>query len=100
MPGTLPRTASSPPAASASDELDLYLTVQRGKRPIGVNLSASNLVTEVTPGTPADGVLHVGDRLVEIDGVPLRGRPAHAILTPAPSHQFRVRRRKGEGPSC
>ena len=61
-------------AASASDELDLYLTVQRGKRPIGVNLSASNLVTEVTPGTPADGVLHVGDRLVEIDGVPLRGR--------------------------
>ena len=84
------QSASAPPA-----EEELCKTVDRGKRRplMGLVLDAQNLVTEVSPGGPADGRLQVGDRLVEIDGVALRGRQAHAVLTPAPAHTLRVRRR-------
>ena len=84
--------------ASGREE-ELCITVARGKRPLGLVLNAQNLVTEVSPGGPADGRLQVGDRLVEIDGVALRGRQAHAVLTPAPSHTFRVRRRNAHAPA-
>ena len=80
-------------------EEELFITVARGKRPLGLVLNTQNLVTEVSPGAPAEGHLQVGDRLVEIDGVALRGRPAHTVLTAAPSHTFRVRRRNSHVPA-
>ena len=97
--GTSTRRGAAGDASAPPAEEELCITVARGKRPLGLVLNAQNLVTEVSPGGPADGRLQVGDRLVEIDGVALRGRQAHAVLTPAPSHTFRVRRRNAHAPA-
>jgi len=88
-----PAPAASAPAY-ATDWSELSVTVRRGATgSLGINLTPENLIIDVTPGTPAAGRLLVNDRVVGIDGERLRGRPAHGVLRPAPTHTFLVRRR-------
>lgn len=67
------------------------VTVYNGEGPLGVLITAKNLVTDVTAGGASVQLLRLGDRIVSVDGHNLQGRPIHSAIGRAPSHTFWVR---------
>ena len=65
---------------------------------LGLGLTKSNVITELTPGGAAarSGLLRLGDRVVAVDGAPLEGdRMLQDVMRPAASHSFEVVRGNG-----
>jgi len=63
--------------------------------PLGVSIDDQNVVVAVDEGSPAEGVLLPGDKLLAVDGVALRKRRCVQVMRPQPTHTFQVRRDTG-----
>ena len=68
---------------------------------MGIDLTQQNVILELRPDTAAaraaeaGGGLMVGDRVLSVDGVPLRGRILTEVIQPADVHEFEVERMQG-----
>ena len=68
---------------------------------VGIDLTQQNVILEIRPETAASraidaGVgLQVGDRVLSVDGVSLRGRILTQVIQPADVHEFEVERVQG-----
>lgn len=60
---------------------------------IGLGLDASNTITMVKPGTPAEAAcLALGDRILSVDGTALNGRAMADVMQAADSHVLQLER--------
>ena len=72
---------------------ELTVKVARGDDgSLGVQLNKLNVVVKLDPAAPAAKTMQLGDKVVEIDGVVLNGRPAGEVLKKAPTHTFKILR--------
>jgi hypothetical protein len=68
---------------------------------VGIDLTQQNVIIEIRPDTAAaraaaeGGGLQVGDRVLSVDGVALRGRVLTEVIQPADVHDFEVERTQG-----
>ena len=65
-------------------ELALIVCRHMGVGPLGVALNDDNVVLGVADSSVAKGILAVGDRLVAVDGIELRGRKLAAVTWTRP----------------
>ena len=76
----------------------MTLMVTRNFGPLGMSLNDANVVTQIRPGSAAEGVLEVGDKILGIDGQSLKGRKLMQVIKPQPSHAFNIlREERGAG---
>ena len=68
----------------------LEVTVHRGERRLGMMLDDDNIVLEIKPNSPAQGLLQAGDQVLALDSVELAGRRLAQVLQPRPTHVFKV----------
>ena len=68
----------------------LEVTVHRGERRLGMMLDDDNIVLEIKPNSPAQGLLQADDQVLALDGVELAGRRLAQVLQPRPTHVFKV----------
>ena len=68
----------------------LEVTVHRGERRLGMMLDDDNIVLEIKPNSPAQGLLQADDKVLALDGVELAGRRLAQVLQPRPTHVFKV----------
>ena len=53
-------------------------------------LDDANVVLEVKPNSPANGLILSGDQVIELDYVVLGDRRLAQVLQPRPTHTFKV----------
>ena len=68
----------------------LTVTVHRGEKRLGMMLDDANVVLEIKPNSPANGLLLAGDRVLALDNVELAGRRLAQVLQPRPTHIFKL----------
>lgn len=87
-PGRRLSSALSPPATVQVHDITLTGCTSG----IGLGLNTDNRVTIMKLDGPAgiSGLIAVGDRIVAVDGEPLRGRQLKQVLRPADRHVFAV----------
>ena len=73
-------------------ELELVVTRTDGRSPLGVSLDDENVVVGFSKHSVCKTVLHVGDRVLAVDGHELRGRRFATLIVPQPSHTLKVMR--------
>ena len=62
---------------------------------VGIDLTQENVILEIRPDTAAarsSGLLRVGDKVLSVDGVALRGRGLTEVIQPADTHEFEIER--------
>jgi len=93
--------AATPPPGQAPGGEYLEAIAMRGQTGLGIDLDNSNVVRRLSPGSMAaqQGLLRVGDTILEVDGVHLNGGVAlggksvpQVMATGQPSYKFRVYR--------
>ena len=60
---------AQPAAEPTAEPRMLTVTITKGGAGFGLGLDAQNVVTELKPGTPARGLVQVGDRVISLNGV-------------------------------
>ena len=68
----------------------ITVTVHRGEKRLGMMLDDANVVLEIKPNSPANGLLLTGDRVLALDNVELADRRLAQVLQPRPTHIFKV----------
>ena len=68
----------------------LTVTLHRGEKRLGMMLDDANVVLEIKPNSPANGLLLAGDRVLALDNVELAGRRLAQVLQPRPTHIFKL----------
>ena len=68
----------------------LTVTVHRGEKRLGMMLDDANVVLEIKPNSPANGLLLPGDTVLALDNVELADRRLAQVLQPRPTHIFKV----------
>ena len=68
----------------------LTLEVHRGEKRLGLMLDDANVVLEIKPNSPANGLLLPGDQVLALDHVELADRRLAQVLQPRPTHIFKV----------
>jgi len=92
VPGSRPASASTSRRGST---MTVIVDRSDGVSPLGVSIDDQNVVVAVDEGSPAEGVLLPGDKLLAVDGVALRKRRCVQVMRPQPTHTFQVRRDTG-----
>jgi len=82
------------PASQVQDDglavKTLTVVVNRGDKRLGLMLDDANVVLEVKPNSPANGLILSGDQVIELDYVVLGDRRLAQVLQPRPTHTFKV----------
>ena len=68
----------------------ITVNVHRGEKRLGMMLDDANVVLEIKPNSPANGLLLAGDRVLALDNVELADRRLAQVLQPRPTHIFKV----------
>ena len=68
----------------------ITVNVHRGEKRLGMMLDDANVVLEIKPNSPANGLLLTGDRVLALDNVELADRRLAQVLQPRPTHIFKV----------
>ena len=77
---------------------------------VGIDLTQTNVILDIRPDTAAaraaeaaavsglpsgENALQIGDRVLAVDGIALRGQILTAVIQPADTHEFEIERVQG-----